>query len=95
MKHINEGQYEQTLHAISNLKEIGAPDFFYVRLKARMENDINSSKMDFFTKPAILFCALCFFLFLNIMMLIKESDMDHKDKNQNIELLAASYDQTI
>ena len=37
MRNINDEQFEQDLNVVSNLKEVSAPDFFYTRLKAKME----------------------------------------------------------
>lgn len=95
MKNINDDQLEHDLNIISNLKEVSAPDFFYTRLKARMEKEAKLEQYEGSTKPIAVICMLTLFLFINSLIMEKESTVIHSSSNQDIEAFAASYDQII
>jgi hypothetical protein len=40
---LNNEQLEKQLKVLSELKEVGTDDFFYTRLRARMENESGNS----------------------------------------------------
>lgn len=95
MKNINDQEFEQDLTIISNLKEVSAPDFFYTRLKARMEKETKSEQIGGSLKPIVLICILTLFLFINSLIMERESTVIHSSSNHDIEAFAASYDQII
>ena len=95
MKNINDDQLEHDLNIISNLKEVNAPDFFYTRLKATMEKEAKSEQFEGFAKPIAVICILTLFLFINSLIMEKESSNIHSSSNHDIEAFAASYDQII
>jgi hypothetical protein len=95
MKNINDQQFEQDLNIISNLKEVSAPDFFYTRLKARMEKEAKLEQFEGPLKPIAVICILTLFLFINSLIMEKGSTVIHSSSNQDIEAFAASYDQII
>lgn len=95
MKHTTGEQLENNLTIFSNLKKVGAPDFFYTRLRARMENELKSNGMEFSTKPILIICALTLFLFVNSLLVQKDTNLVKPNPNQNMEALAASYDQAV
>lgn len=95
MKNINDNQFEKDLSIISNLNEMSAPDFFYSRLKARIENETTLNEGLFPLKPIIIICVLTLFLFINSIMLDKDSNILNSTSDINMEAFAASYDQTI
>lgn len=95
MKNINDDQLEHDLNIISNLKEVNAPDFFYTRLKARMEKEAKSEQFEGSAKPIAVICILTLFLFINSLMLDKDSTLINSTTNQDIAAFAASYDQII
>ena len=45
MKNMSNEQFEHEMNIISNLKEVGSPNFFYTRLKARMEKEKLSNEL--------------------------------------------------
>ena len=94
MKHITDEQLEQDLTIISNIKEVGAPDFFYTRLRVRMENEYRSNEVAFSIKPVLVICALSLFLFINSLLIGNSAKIVNTNMNQDIEAFAASYDQT-
>ena len=95
MRNINDEQFEQDLNIVSNLKEVDAPDFFYTRLKARMEKEAKLEQFEGPLKPIAVICILTLFLFINSLIMEKESTVVHSSSNQDIEAFAASYDQII
>ena len=95
MRNINDEQFEQDLNIVSNLKEVSAPDFFYTRLKARMEKEAKLEQFEGPLKPIAVICILTLFLFINSLIMEKGSTVVHSSSNQDIEAFAASYDQII
>jgi hypothetical protein len=95
MKHITDEQLEQDITIISNMKEVGAPGFFYTRLRVRMENEITLNAGVLTLKPIIVICVLTLFLFINSLLLGKDSIILNSTMDNNMEAFAASYDQTI
>ena len=95
MKNMIDNQLEHDLKIISNLKEVSAPDFFYTRLKAKMEKEAKLEQYEGSTKPIFVICILTLFLFINSLILENDSSVIHSSTNQDIEAFAASYDQII
>lgn len=94
MKHKNEIKFDQDLELFSKMQEIDAPPYFHTRLTARMGKDANARER-LAIKPILIICALTLFLFMNSLLLQKDSNLINTSSNQNIEALAAAYDQTI
>jgi len=95
MKNMSNEQFEQEMNIISNLKEVGAPDFFYTRLKARMDKENLSNELAGPFQPIIVICALTLLLFINSLLLKSDSNIVNTNSSQEMEAFAASYDQTI
>jgi hypothetical protein len=95
MKNMTNEQFEQEMIIISNLKEVGAPNFFYTRLKARMDKENLSNELASPLKPILVICALTLFLFINSLLLKSDSNLVNTNSSQEMEAFAASYDQTI
>lgn len=95
MKKINDDQLEHDLNIISNLKEVSAPDFFYTRLKTKMDKEAKSNEFADSINPIVVISILTLFLFINSLIMEKESSNIHSSSNHDIEAFAASYDQII
>jgi hypothetical protein len=95
MKNMSNEQFEQEMIIISNLKEVGTPNFFYTRLKARMDKENLSNELASPLKPILVICALTLFLFINSLLLKSDSNLVNTNSSQEMEAFAASYDQTI
>lgn len=95
MKQISEQQFEDDIKIISNLKSTDAPDFFYTRLKARMDKELIKNNISIPLKPILVICVLTLFLFINSLMIEKDSNTINNNSDQNIEAFAAAYDQNI
>lgn len=65
---LNE-EVQKTLNSLENMETTSAPDFFYTRLKARMENELGPQKTSFswILKPAFVVPALAFVLAINVV----------------------------
>ncbi len=95
MKNLTDDQLEQDLNLFSNMKEIGVSDFFYTRLKIKMENETRSN---YFTAPVsalFVICTLTLFLFINSLLFQNNENIVNIKSSNDIEALATSYDQTI
>jgi len=95
MKNMSNEQFEQEMNIISNLKEVGAPNFFYTRLKARMDKENLSNELASPFQSIIVICALTLLLFINSLLLKSDSNIVNTNSSQEMEAFAASYDQTI
>lgn len=95
MKNISDEQLENQLDVFSTMKEVGAPDFFYTRLHARMENESTQLALQLPFKPVWIICILTFFLIINTLLIGKNKNLVNTNSNKNIEVLAVSYDQNI
>ena len=95
MKNMSNEQFEHEMKIISNLKEVGAPNFFYTRLKARMDKENLSNELAGPFQPIIVICALTLLLFINSLLLKSDSNIVNTNSSQEMEAFAASYDQTI
>ena len=95
MKHLQEDKLENDLTIFSNMKEVGSPNFFYTRLTARMEDESNSRVTGLSINPILGLCVLSMFLFINSLLIEKDTDIVKSNTDKHIEALAAEYDQTI
>ena len=95
MKHTTDEQLENDLSVISTMTAVSAPNFFYARLRARMEKESISNDLEYSIRPILVICALTLFLFINSLLLQRDTNLVNPNTNQNMEALAASYDQTV
>ncbi len=95
MKNITDEQIEKEFDIFATMKVASAPDFFYTRLKARMESESTSNEAVFYIKPILVICVLSLFLFINSLLIGNDTQIVRTNTNTNIEALAVSYDQTI
>jgi len=95
MKNLSNEQFDKEMNVISNLKEVGAPNFFYTRLKARLDKEKLSNELANPLKPILVICALTFLLFINSLLLKNDSNIINNNSSQDLEAFAASYDQII
>lgn len=87
---------DEHLPVIQEMVEVGTDDFFYTRLKARLEKESAVSSWSFPVKPAWVIATLFVLLTLNCFTLIKQYNTKETQSDTNtIQSFAASYDQTI
>ncbi|MFZ4057964.1 MAG: hypothetical protein ACOYKE_07480 [Ferruginibacter sp.] len=87
---------EHLWHSLDNVQPIPAPDFFYAKLKAKLERDYNQPKSTFFLfKPAYLSGLLVAALVFNLLILKQfnsiQNDIMPKHSNQTIESVTQEY----
>ena len=95
MKTLSDEQLENDLSIFSTMKETASPDFFYTRLQARMGKKASLANAAFSFKPVLVICILTLFLIINTLLIGKNTNVAKANSNNNIEVLAASYDQNI
>jgi hypothetical protein len=87
---------DEHLPILNEMVEVGTDDFFYTRLKARLEKEAGDAQWNFPVKPAWLIATLFILLAVNCFTLIKQSNStDMQNETSSIQSFAASYDQTI
>jgi hypothetical protein len=87
---------DEHLPILNEMVEVGTDDFFYTRLKARLEKEAGGSEWSFPVKPAWLIATLFILLALNCFTLIRQhNSKDLQSETSSIQSFAASYDQTI
>ena len=90
---------DEHLKSLEGMKEAVTDEFFYTRLRARMEsgNDKFQQSKSFVLKPAWTIATLLVLLVMNGYMLSKGSSAKHDQNNTTSTVMqfAQSYDQTI
>ncbi len=87
---------DEHLPILNEMVEVGTDDFFYTRLKARLEKESGGAEWSFPIKPVWLVATLFILLAVNCFTLIKQSNStDVQNETSSIQSFATSYDQTI
>ena len=81
----------------SQEQSLGPDEFFYTRLKARMDREINTERYSRFNlRPAILLVALTVLLCVNSFLLVNHDQTKNNiSEGSSIETFASSYDLTV
>lgn len=97
MKEIFNKQ-EELLDAFDGIRPAEVPPYFYTRLKARMENELEERKEPFFLlRPVFLTASLSFLLIVNVLFLIQlysgqhGSSIKQKNNRATIESFSDAY----
>jgi len=83
---------DEHLLAVDKMKEAGTDDFFYTRLRARMEK---TPPLLFPLKPAWVIATLSLLLLLNGFVLNRTIRKQQAGTGYNVESFAKAYDQTV
>lgn len=89
---------DEHLQAFTGMQEAGTDDFFFTRLKARMERERPAAGFRFPLHPAWILGSLVLFLAINSFMLLQEFKTNKKNDTADLSSLqrfAASYDQSL
>jgi len=96
MKNTSTALLEDHLQLLDNMQEIGTDDFFYTRLKARMEARNAGEEWGFMLRPTMAIAALSLLLVLNGFLLFQFSSTEKsKAEGYSIQRFAADYNQSI
>lgn len=96
MKNISTDLLEDHLQFLNSMQEVGTDQFFYTRLRAKIEARKSGKEWGFVIRPAPAIAALILLLVLNSLIFLQFSA---KEKNQEeryaIQHFAADYNQSI
>jgi hypothetical protein len=86
---------EETLNSLDGCKRATAPDFFYTRLRARMERELTSKSKsrNWVLRPVYIVSALFLVLALNVFVLLSgqdETTTTTADNNESFQQSMAS-----
>lgn len=88
---------DQYLDSLQQIKEAETDPFFYTRLKARMEKQMQETDWSLPLKPVWLVSMLILFLFINTFFLVTEVKQNKETSGQNTSLqnFASGYDLSV
>ena len=89
---------DEHLQSIARIQEVGTDDFFYTRLKARIEKEKSQQGWSFPLKPVWVVGILALLLAVNGFMLFQQFKTKEKKSTastSSLQSFAESYDQTI
>ena len=88
----------EILESLDNCKRATAPDFFYTRLKARMEQNTGTyiTKKPFVLRPAFVFPVLAAILVINFFVIFQRNNTLNSDASvfneaETFQTIAADY----
>lgn len=88
---------EQLMNSIEGCRKIAAPDFFYTRLKARMEKEmIQPGVQSWILRPAFAAIALVLVLLVNSFVLLQKNQKDDNltmvvSETETMQSIASEY----
>ena len=90
-----QDKIEQILQSLDANQRAAAPDFFYTRLKARMEREFSDGKKNkaWILRPAYALVVLVMVLVLNALVILKGSETPDLNNNdtETVQSIAAEY----
>jgi hypothetical protein len=97
MKIVHKTIVEEHLQSLEGMQEATADEFFYTRLKARMEKELPKDNWNFPLKPIWIIGTMAMFLVINIFMFSQRgiSKRNNVSSANTIESFAEAYDQKI
>jgi hypothetical protein len=88
---------DEHLHSLEGMQDTGTDDFFYTRLRARMQRELVQDNWNFPLKPVWIVGTMTLLLAINVFMLSQQ----FKEKSttpaasSSLQGFAESYDQSI
>ena len=97
MKNKSTPLVDEHLQSLYGMLQTGTDDFFYTRLKARMEKDLEGNGWNFPLRPVWVVSAMVLLLTVNIFMLSQQnkSATTTTSNATSLQSFAQSYDQVI
>jgi hypothetical protein len=89
----NNKKVEEILGSLDGSRRAAAPDFFYTRLKARMEKGLEPVKQSWVLRPAFALSALVVVLLVNAAVILKGDAVKENNvaDTENIQSIASEY----
>lgn len=75
----SEERVQSIMESFGGMQPAAAPDFFYTRLKAKMEQRVEEKKKVFILRPAFITATLAVLLIVNVISLLQSEKVKHKD----------------
>ena len=94
MNNNSQIESDKVLNSLDNCKRATVPDFFYTRLKARMERDVNKGEnRSWILRPAYALGGLAFLLVINTIVILQKDETEINDATADTETVqsAAEY----
>lgn len=93
MENKRNNQIEEIIGSLDNVKRATAPDFFYTRLKARMENElVTKPRRSWILQPVYILGVLLVVLAVNAAVLLKGSSTDTTiPETDTMQSIASEY----
>jgi hypothetical protein len=97
MKNKSTPLVDEHLKSLQGMQDIGTDDFFYTRLRARMEKYSAGNGWHFTFKPVWVVGTMAFLLIINVFILSQQSKSKQTTipTNSSLQSFARSYDQAI
>jgi hypothetical protein len=94
MKQLSREEFEQHLKVLDQAKDVDTDEFFYTRLRGRMQHEDQRGGA-FPLKPIWLIGCMVAFLLANAVTVFQEKKERKSEASSTIRDFASSYDQTI
>jgi len=94
MKKQANNKTEEILNSLDGIKKIQAPDFFYTRLKAKMETSPPIKQAGGIFRPAYVIAFLALLIVFNLISLIKQNNAQNNTisaEPENSQTIASAY----
>jgi hypothetical protein len=94
MENKRNSRIDKALNSLDGVQKAAAPDFFYTRLRARMEKGIAAdNKPNWVLRPAFIFSVLLLIITVNAFVFLKNQDQETVvDNNETVQQsIAAEY----
>jgi len=88
---------DDILNSIDGIQRAAAPDFFYTRLKAKMEKGLEAGNVrPFLLRPAYAFVAIIIVVLMNAAVLFKSTSDNNNTatETESLQSIAAEYSLT-
>ncbi len=86
---------DEHLDSLEGINNYEADPFFYTRLKARMQDELQKENWYFPLKPVWIIGSMALLLVFNVIMISVKNKNVNNQEAHGIKGFAASYDQTI
>ena|SRR6266487_2619739 len=94
MNNERNNKIEQILNSLDGNQRAGAPDFFFTRLKARIEREEETNRKPWILRPAYALTTLLIVLVINIAIILKgeqATDSNNNSDTETAQSIAAEY----
>lgn len=93
MKKQAHNKTDEILNSLDGIKKMQAPDFFYTRLKAKMDTSPPARQSNKTLRPVYVIAFLALLIAFNLVSLIKQNNEQNNGVNadENSQTIASAY----